>query len=73
MGLTDNEFSMTGMTHPYQDTALAPGCEDIYPTVLTAGAPGQGQVINPDSPLGPTLLGGQSPGNDRDAFQEKRA
>ena len=50
-GLIGNELSITGVTHPYKGTALAPGCEDIYPTVLTAGVPGQGQVRNPQTVL----------------------
>lgn len=51
MGLTGNELSMTGVTHSYQGTALAPGYEGIYPTILTAGTPGRGQVRNPQTVL----------------------
>lgn len=51
MGLTGNELPMADMTHPYQGTALVSGCENIYPTILTAGAPGWGQVKNPQTVL----------------------
>lgn len=49
--LPSKELSMTGMTCPHQGTALVPGCENKYPTILTVGAPGEGQVRNPEAVL----------------------
>lgn len=42
---------MTGKACLHQGTALSLGFEDINTTILTAGAPGQGQVRNPETVL----------------------
>lgn len=49
--LPGRELSMTGMTSPHQGTALVPGCENKYSSILTVGTPGQGQVRNPETVL----------------------
>lgn len=49
--LPSKELSMTGMTCPHQGTALVPGCENKYSSILTVGAPGQGQMRNPETVL----------------------
>lgn len=49
--LLGKELSMIGMTCPHQGTALVPGCENKYSSILTVGVPGQGQMRNPETVL----------------------